>query len=493
MAKRGSNAPQRELREVFNVNAEMLMDRLSNLTDEEGKIKVSDPGLERAGTKIVLPALPQPMSVMEGIGTLVRYMQEEETEMAVTETINAFPQDAAVAFYQAIKDIYGFANSVPTPGFWGDDPPEYMTVATGPGPDDYVQVPWGSFQVPNIENRIEIKAQSTPDGAVTVLVGMVKKREQSTLLNLAKKTREILSRSSIYRGKTINLRPDSAGKLNLNTPPTFFDPGTNGEELILNPDELAHVQGSLWAPIQNKEACIKHKIPLRRGVLLEGTYGTGKSLTAKITAQVCLQNGWTFIMLDDVRALKDALVFAKRYQPCVVFAEDIDRLIQDRDQAGNDLLNTIDGVLSKDSQVITCLTTNHVEKINRAMLRPGRLDAVISIRPPQSEAVQRLIRLYGRKLVVAETLDRVGEKLAGNIPATIREVVERAKLGMIYHRREVVTEDDLLAAALGCNPTWTSSRTSQPTSQPLRSSGKPSGRLSIRPTAWTIPRSGSRS
>ncbi len=177
---------------------------------------------------------------------------------------------------------------------------------------------------------------------------------------------------------------------------------------------------------------MKARIPLKRGILLEGPYGCGKTMSANVTSKICIENGWTFILLDDVGALKDALLFAQRYAPAVVFSEDIDRVIEQRDDRGNDLLNTIDGILAKDSQVITVLTTNFVEKLDKAMLRPGRLDAVISLRAPDADSVQRLVNIYARGLLAdGENLIAVGEALAGNIPATIREVVERSKLAMM--------------------------------------------------------------
>jgi transitional endoplasmic reticulum ATPase len=137
--------------------------------------------------------------------------------------------------------------------------------------------------------------------------------------------------------------------------------------------------------------------------------------------------------LDDLKDLPKAVRFAQAYEPAVIFAEDIDRAVgEDRNAKANDILNTIDGIDSKDRELVVVLTTNNVDKIHPAMLRPGRLDAVVPVRPPDSMAVQKLIRLYGRGLIGAgESLHNAGDILQGQIPAVIREVVERSKLSAI--------------------------------------------------------------
>ena len=60
---------------------------------------------------------------------------------------------------------------------------------------------------------------------------------------------------------------------------------------------------------------------------------------------------------------------------------------------------------SKDSEIMVVLTTNEVSKIHPAFLRPGRIDAVVSIRPPDTEATVRMVRRYGRGLVDASASD----------------------------------------------------------------------------------------
>lgn len=411
----------------------------------------ADPDISYGGKKITLPDDPGKMEIETAIETLQRKLEDENTEMDIMEIIEAFPLDGAVAFTKAMKNLYGWASPVPTMTFFGPVPPKLISVQVGPEdePNAWQQVAWGEFTIPGIENHVNVGKRDTVNGPVFMVFGRVKKREQGILRELADEARRILKAESIYKGKAIRLKVSADGKLDVENPPGFISTKYfNRDDLILNPDEAAMVQASIWTPIQQTELCRKYGIPLKRGVLLEGMYGIGKTMIATATSQVCTENGWTYILLDDVRAMKDALLFAKRYAPAVIFAEDAERVAGKRDQSGNDLLNTIDGVLSKNSEVMTVFTTNHVEKIERAMLRPGRLDAVISVRAPEAEAVIRLINLYARgRLAEGENLDAVGAELAGNIPATIREVVERAKLGMIRRQAEVLVADDLITSA----------------------------------------------
>lgn len=411
--------------------------------------KHTDTDIAYEGKKITLPGDPAPMAISDAITALERKQADENQEIDVFELINAFPLDGAVAFVKALKHLYGWANSIPTPGFFGPQNPKMITVQTGL--NSSVQVPWGRFQVPGIENPIGVDSTRTDEGLAFVIHGTIRKREQTVIKQIAELTRQILKTDSIYRGKAVRLKVDSDGELQLDSAPQFIDTSSaKPQDLIMSRDIEEQIETSLLTPIKHTQTCIDNGIPLNRGILLEGKYGTGKTMTAMMTGQACEENDWTFILLDNVKGLKDALLFAQRYQPAVVFAEDVDRIANSRDENGNDLLNTIDGALTKSSKVITVLTTNYVEKIHNAMLRPGRLDAVISVTPPDGEAVTRLLRLYGRNLIASdESLEAAGNHLQGQIPATIREVVERSKLAMISRGDNSLVENDLLIAAKG--------------------------------------------
>lgn len=410
-----------------------------------------DPDIEHKGKKITLPAEPEDMPTEAAIDALQRKLADENMLRTAHEDILAYPLEGLVAFVQAMRDIYGWANPVPTPGFFGPTPPHMISVEVDL--DEYVQVPWGSFNLPDVENNILTAVGEKNGQPILQIHGKVRKKELAVLQELAKRTREILRESSIYRGKAIHLRTEGTNNdgLELSSQPTFLDlRGADPKAIILNHDVAEQILTNIYAPIMFSERVRQAQIPLKRGVLLEGKYGVGKTMITRATAKVSVDNGWTFITIDRPSALKEALLFAQRYQPAVVFVEDIDQAGAERDAANNDLLNTMDGILSKSTEVMVILTTNHVENINPAMLRPGRLDAVITISPPDADSAQQLVQLYARgRLKDGETLERLGGELAGMIPAAIREVVERSKLSMIAHGNEKMTEDDLLVSANG--------------------------------------------
>lgn len=388
--------------------------------------------VEKSGEKIVLP---EGMSFDDAIDWMKKRKQDEEREIRVHEKVDAYPFDGAYALAKALAHKFGWVDLVPTPGFWGDKPPVMVGVEVAPG--ETVQVPWGRLQIPGVEGYIETGMNMGDGRLIFELGGVVKQKNKKAVAEIAALTRQFVKESSIYRGKAIRVAfPEKdEEKFNPNNCPKFLDvTQVKPDELIFADDVNRGIQTSLFTPVEKTDQCRQYKIPLKRGILLEGPYGTGKTLTANVAAKKCVDNGWTFIYVDSVSNLQQALAFAAQYQPAMLFAEDIDRVMEgeDRDSEMDAILNTIDGIASKSTETIVVLTTNHVEKINQAMLRPGRLDAVISVKAPDAEAVQKLVQLFGRgRIRQGEDLVKIGLLLQGQIPAVIREVVERAKLSAV--------------------------------------------------------------
>lgn len=400
------------------------------------------------GRSITLPGDPGKMPLNKAIEALLRKQEDENQKFKVYEIIDAYPLDGAVAFVKAMTNLYGWASPQSQPGFFGDDPPAMISVKTGFKDEDVVQCPMGSFALPGVDEKVNTTiTKDNKDRQVFVIYATIKKRDKHLLLELANETRRIVKEQSIYRGKAIRLLVDYDGNLDFDDPPQFLDVTTK-DELVFDADIQAQIDTSILVPITHTDMVRKARIPLKRGVLLEGPYGTGKSLTARMTARVCEENGWTFILLDKVQGLRAALEFANRYSPAVVFAEDIDRIASERDEGTNDLINIIDGVISKRSEIMTILTTNFAEKLDPVIMRPGRLDAVISLRAPTDEAVKKLLKVYAGNLLDDNSdVSGAAHELSGQIPASIRECVERAKLTMIGRGAKQLIDNDLVIAA----------------------------------------------
>lgn len=411
--------------------------------------------VEREGAKIVLPSDPHEMTYDEAITALRRQKANEETSMSVNEVVRAFPLDGAHALQKALARIYGWTSYVPTPGFFGSRPPSMRSLEIGVG--ETIQVVWGGFVVPGIEGEFTTAVNAVDGRHVFAIQGSVKRKDMPLVKQIADLTRQIVAEESVYRGKAIHLPVDNDGDLDLDENPKFLDlTRVNAAELMFSEELGRQITTNLFTPIERTDACRAAGVPLKRGILLAGRYGTGKTLTAFVAAQKAVANGWTFILVDRVAGLREAIEFAKQYQPAVIFAEDIDRAMggEERTVEIDDILNTIDGIGTKGAEIITILTTNHLADINRAMLRPGRLDVVLEVTPPDATTVERLMRLYGRDMVPADAdLGPAAAELAGQIPAVVREVVERAKLYAIAEtepgRPVEVTGPALLGAARG--------------------------------------------
>lgn len=426
---------------------------------EQKEFKNIKVDVKHSGAEIILPSKPANMSLDTAIKTLQLRKKEEETEVSIREPMEAFPWDGAFCFFQAMSDMFGWAQAVPTKTFFGDHPPQVISIDVGF--EQRADIIWGEFQIPGIKGVLNCSTDNKDGRRIFCIGGWTLRKHHPMIKELADKTREYIKTKSIYRGKAFRIFTKDNGEMDYDRQPAFIDAQSfNPEELIFSAELEEQINTNLFTPIRATDACRKNKIPLRRGILLEGPFGTGKTLTAAATAKMCEENGWTFIILDKVQSLRSALEFARLYPPAVVFGEDIDRATSgDRTSKLDEILNIIDGVVGKRAEIITVLTTNDVASINQAMLRPGRLDAVIPLRAPDAKAVESLVKVYSRNLLDSTAdLSQIGLELQGQIPAVIRETIERAKLYAISRtggdgngngKNIKLAESDLVHAARG--------------------------------------------
>jgi transitional endoplasmic reticulum ATPase len=389
--------------------------------------------------------------------------EQDEEIVTVQDEMSCFVWEGAIALRKAMEKHFGVTLTQSKMTMFGPIKPREIQVATGPNPNDKVSVIWGQMVWPLTEAKIgepskeylETSYGEKHGRMVFSLTGQIKRKWLPQFKEVTKLMREFIEKESIYRSKAVRIAfTDLKGETLPMPVPEFLDLSKANLADIVYPRELEDtIRTYIMTPLTNSDVCRQAGIPLKRGVLAAGPYGTGKTLLAQAVGKVGNEHGWTFLYIKDVRDLATAVRFAEQYQPCVVFAEDVDNATDDAKDKDTlySIRNTLDGIDNKSVEIMTILTTNFLERVSLSLLRPGRLDVVIKVTPPDAEAVERLIRVYGRGLIAENVnLQKVGEILAGQTASTIREATERSKLAAIMRTGKadsIVLAEDLEIAA----------------------------------------------
>lgn len=384
---------------------------------------------KREGTQIVVPEF---MDLDDAGHALLQYHKEQEEEIQVDHLFkDVHPNEALFCFYNAVGELFGRMVAQTTSVFFGmfKIPGRSHPVAVDYG--ETQNFPVGKVQIPGVPIEMQVGINDVDDmkdlkGTAMQVRFTCQRKYEPLVQDIIKNAERHLREGSLFRGKAF----DSSWKF-INV--RGFDPDTVSYSHV----ERRLLSANLFTPITKSANARKLNIPLKRGVLLYGPYGTGKTLTALHTGKVCVENGWTFIQVRDTDNVANFLRQAQRLQPAVVFFEDVDAVAGgERNAALNSILNMVDGILSKDSEVIVVLTTNHLEKISRAMLRPGRLDAVVSLGAFEAERTVDMVRKAfanskDKSVVLTDKepdLEAIAQAAEGYPPAFIAEAVNKSRL-----------------------------------------------------------------
>src|SRR5579884_2339173 len=181
-------------------------------------------------------------------------------------------------------------------------------------------------------------------------------------------------------------------------------------------EELREIVEYLRDPKRFRE--IGAKVP--KGVLLHGPPGTGKTLLAKAVAH---ESGATFFsqsaasfveMFVGVGAARIRRLFkaARKKSPAIVFIDELDAVgghrgfdvTGERDQTLNQLLVELDGFTTR-PDVVVIAASNLLEKLDPALLRPGRFDRQIFVSPPDVGGRERIFLVHTRDKPLADEID----------------------------------------------------------------------------------------
>jgi AAA+ superfamily predicted ATPase len=236
----------------------------------------------------------------------------------------------------------------------------------------------------------------------------------------------VYRRQVISFGHTMFGRPGSILRFHHREPMT-------AAELILPTETFDDVRRQVVGVARHRERLRSAGQHLKRGLLLYGPPGVGKTHTVRYLVGELSDTTIVQLSGDTLHAIKEACSIARALQPAMIVVEDVDLIAQQRDMYEGGapllfmLLNEMDG-LDEDADVIFLLTTNRADLLEDALAsRPGRVDQAVHIGLPDREARRRLVELYRRGLGLDDArLDTVLDRTDGVTASFLKELLRRA-------------------------------------------------------------------
>ncbi|WP_182874407.1 AAA family ATPase [Microbispora sp. H10670] len=214
-------------------------------------------------------------------------------------------------------------------------------------------------------------------------------------------------------------------------------PDLDAEQVILPEGVLGTIERHIVGIGEQADRLRAHGQHLKRGLLLHGPPGTGKTHTVRYL--MGRMTGCTVIVMTGaaIRFVAQAAGLARRLQPAIVVLEDVDLVARDRSftEDGNPLLfallDAMDGV-GADADITFVLTTNRADVLERALAdRPGRVDLAVEIPRPDAAGRAALLRLYARDLRLEADLEPVVARTEGATASFFKELLRRAVLSAL--------------------------------------------------------------
>jgi cell division protease FtsH len=181
-----------------------------------------------------------------------------------------------------------------------------------------------------------------------------------------------------------------------------------------------------------------------KGILLHGPPGTGKTLLAKAVAhesgaQFFAQSAASFVeMFAGLGAARIRRLFAiaRKHEPAIIFIDELDAvggrrgmdISGEKDQTLNQLLVEMDG-FSSSGRVVVIAASNLLEKLDPALLRPGRFDRQVFVVPPDVKGRLGVLQVHTRDKPLKDVdLGMVAQQTSGLTGADLANICNEAAI-----------------------------------------------------------------
>jgi len=235
---------------------------------------------------------------------------------------------------------------------------------------------------------------------------------------------DFLNKHNFYKGKN----------LNFNGGISFLNAGQREwDSVILDPAMKKEIRLNTIGFLKNCTQLEKYGVPAKRGIILAGEPGTGKTIVCKAlmseadnitciatSAEGMVQGGY----------IPELFSVAQALSPSIIFIEDIDFIGQERHDVYRggppliSLLAEMDGISEKNA-IVTVATSNSFETLDKALSeRPSRFDRVFRITRPVYQQRAELVKHISKKIPLSDDIrEYIVKETNGFTPAQIQEVL----------------------------------------------------------------------
>jgi cell division protease FtsH len=311
-------------------------------------------------------------------------------------------------------------------------------VPCGPGGQTRSCVSNGIYLVHDADVPLAIMLQPSDRGPMHAevlvhVVGADIRRAEAVLDEI----RRLALERSVFRGQVISLEPEVFGVARQARVISFVPrPAVDRSQIVLPDGLLEEVERQVIGIGRHSGRLLASGQHLKRGILLHGAPGTGKTHTVSYLLSRLPEATVIGISGRAITLITQACSMARALQPAVIVVEDVDLIAEERTMARPgehallfQLLNEMEGLNSADD-VTFLLTSNRAELLEPALAaRPGRVDLAVELPLPDAAARRQLIGLYQGNLVMdVSALEAVIKRTDGVTAPFLKELLRRAAL-----------------------------------------------------------------
>jgi cell division protease FtsH len=216
------------------------------------------------------------------------------------------------------------------------------------------------------------------------------------------------------------------------------------DSVILDSKTKAKIRHNIDTLLDNISIYEINKVPFKRGLILKGVPGVGKTLIGKVLCNVANS---TLIWVTPKYLERSSNVaaigeLARELAPTILFLEDIDLYGESRDSSTHktllgELMNQLDGI-SENKNIIVVATTNRGDELEKALRnRPGRFDSVIEIKKPAVPERKAMLKHYVDRfkhdgidfdVLATDTDDYTGAHIKDLVDLAVMTAIEEGSL-----------------------------------------------------------------